>query len=185
MLLQWNEPLHLKPQRILVAGASGAGKTTMVGELGRIFALPTVELDALYHGPQWIPRPTFLAEVTEFATSDEWVCEWQYDSVRPLLADRAELMVWLDHPRHTVIQRVVWRTYQRRRRGEKLWNGEQEPPLRTILTDPEHVVRWAWSTYPKVRARVLELLPTELPVVRLRGQRQVDAWLRAIAGWTW
>ncbi|MGO1053744.1 AAA family ATPase [Crossiella sp. CA198] len=182
MLLHWADPLPPKPQRILVAGASGAGKTTMVRELARIFAVPAIELDALYHGPQWIPRPTFLAEVTEFANSEGWVCEWQYDSVRPLLAGRAQLLVWLDHPRHTVIRRVTWRTYQRRRRGELLWNGEQEPPLHAILTDPEHVIRWAWSTYPTVRARVLELLPTPLPVVRLCGQRQTDAWLRSIAG---
>lgn len=55
-------------------------------------------------------------------------------------------MVWLDLPYRVTLTRVVRRTVRRRLRREVLWNGNQEGPLRHVLTDPGHVVRWSIST---------------------------------------
>ena len=54
--------------------------------------------------------------------------------VRANVADRADLMVWLDLPRATVMRQVTARTLRRRLTRQELWNGNVEPPLRTILT---------------------------------------------------
>ena len=80
--------------------------------------------------------------------------EWQYSQVRELLAERAELVVWLDLSRGRVREQVVRRTLRRRLRREALWHGNVEPPLWTILTDPEHIVRWAWSTHGLGASRI-------------------------------
>jgi hypothetical protein len=74
---------------------------------------------------------------------------------------------------------VVRRTLRRRLRRERLWNGNIEPPLRTIFTDREHIIRWAWSTHGSNEARVLETSKRnpELAVVQLRTQREVDHWI--------
>lgn len=43
--------------RILVVGTSGAGKSRLAGQLAAALGVPHVELDALYWGPDWTPRP--------------------------------------------------------------------------------------------------------------------------------
>ena len=43
-----------------------------------------------------MPRPEFVDEVAALVAGEEWVTEWQYSVVRPLLLARAELLVWLD-----------------------------------------------------------------------------------------
>ena len=141
--------------------------------------LPRVEIDALFHGPDWMPRPTFVDDVRRFVATPEWVTEWQYGPVLPLLAARADLLVWLDLPRFRVTAQVVRRTLRRRLRRQRLWNGNVEPPLRTFLTDPEHIVRWAWSTHPRTSERVaaLRALRPELVAVRLPGRRAVGQWV--------
>ncbi|SHE97086.1 AAA family ATPase [Streptoalloteichus hindustanus] len=175
------DPLPHRPRRVLVAGPSGAGKTTLVAAIARRLGLPAYELDALHHGPNWTPRPEFVADVEEFSARRQWAVEWQYGKVRRLLAERADTMVWLDHPKSLVMSRVIWRTVSRRVRGEQLWNGNVEPPLRNMFTDPENVVRWSWRTYREVGDQVRALLTHpdvgQLVIVRLRGQRQVETWL--------
>jgi hypothetical protein len=116
------------PRRVLVAGASGSGKTTLAARVEAVLGLPHTELDALHHGPNWTPRPGFLADVTRLAAQPEWVCEWQSSSARDLLAARADLFAWLDLPRRTVMRQVVLRTLRRRWRQEVLWNGNVEQP---------------------------------------------------------
>lgn len=177
--LRADDPLPGRPDRVLVGGASGAGKTTLAAEVGRRLDLPHTEIDGMYHGPGWVPRPTFVADVQIFAAGDRWVTEWQYGSVRELLGDRADLVVWLDLPRTTVLAQVVQRTLRRRLGRQQLWNGNVEPPLWTFFTDPEHIVRWSWTTHPQLTPRIAALRQRHplLPVVRLRSRREVRAWV--------
>lgn len=173
------DALPRRPRRVLVAGASGAGKTTLAARIGRVLGAPHVEIDALFHGRDWAPRESFPADVEAFSAQPEWVTEWQYGAVQGLLAERAELLVWLDLPRARVMRQVVVRTVRRRLRRQRLWNGNIEPPLWTFFTDAEHIVRWAWSTHAKSAQRVATLrqeLP-ELDIVRLRSRREVQQWL--------
>ncbi|WP_420622659.1 hypothetical protein [Candidatus Poriferisodalis sp.] len=71
-----------------MAGATGVGKSTLARQVGAHLALPYVEIDALYHGPEWQPRPTFRDDVIALAAEDQWVTEWQYP-VAPPSAGRA------------------------------------------------------------------------------------------------
>ena len=57
--LAWNDPLPARPHRILVAGTSGAGKTTVAAALSARLGIPHTDIDGLYHGPGWTPRPEF------------------------------------------------------------------------------------------------------------------------------
>jgi adenylate kinase family enzyme len=179
VLLGPSDPLPLRPRRILVTGCSGSGKSTLGRALEARLGLPYSELDGLYHGPGWVPRPEFAADVAALAAAEEWITEYGYSMARPLVLPRAELLVWLDLPRGAVMRQIVPRTVVRRVRRQVLWNGNVEPPFRTVLTDPDHIVRWAWRTHgePAVRvAQVRERRP-ELPVVRLRSRREVQRWL--------
>ena len=145
-----------------------------------ILEAPHIEIDALYHGPDWTPRESFLADVHALVQRDAWVTEWQYSTARPILVKRAALVVWLDLPFLTVsLPRVVGRTLKRRMRREVLWNGNVEPALSSFFTDREHIVRWAWATRNKYGARIsqLETDHPQLPIVRLRSRSEVESWL--------
>ncbi len=173
-----DDPLPLRPRRIAVAGTSGSGKSTLARRLSGLLHLPYVELDALHHGPNWQPRESFAAEVEAFTAGAEWVVEWQYAAVRDLVADRAELLVFLLYRRSLVMRRVVRRTVVRRLRRTELWNGNREGPLHGFFTDPEHIVRWAWRTHPRSVERFAEISRRDdLVVVGLRSPRQLEAWL--------
>ncbi len=149
MLLGPRDAIPWRPQRVLVAGASGSGKTSLAARLGQALELPQVELDALFRGPGRTPRDSFAAEVKAFSARARWITEWQYASVRALLAERADLVVWLDLPKATVMRQATARTVGRRARRQVLWNDNVEPALWTILTHTEHIVRWAWTTHAK------------------------------------
>ncbi|WP_211240933.1 P-loop NTPase family protein [Hamadaea tsunoensis] len=144
--------------------------------------LPRIEMDALHHGENWLPRPTFEEEVAAFAEQPRWVTEWQYtNKLGTLLTGKADTVLWLDYPRTLVMRRVIVRTVRRRVRREVLWNGNTEGPLWTVLRDPDHIVRWAWRTHHKAADRVRELLEwrgDEVAVVRFTGRRHLDRWLR-------
>jgi len=73
--------------------------------------------------------------------------------------------VWLDLPRTKVMRQVVARTIRLRLRRQVLWNGNVEPPLRTIFTNAEHIVRWAWTTHDKSA------------IVQLRTWHEAHHWM--------
>lgn len=170
--------------RMIVLGPSGVGKTTFAQRFDHLVGVPHVEIDALHHGPSWTPRPEFLSEVEGFAATESWVTEWQYQSARPLLADRATVAVWLDYPRPVTMSRVIKRTIRRAVRREVLWNGNVEPPLWTVFADKTHVVRWSWQGIANYRKRAKQLSEShpELPIFRCahpKNSRQLLAALEA------
>lgn len=174
-----DDPVDHRPRRVLVAGTSGSGKTTLSLRIAALLGIEHIEIDALYHGPNWAPREQFESDVRAFSSLAHWITEWQYSSVRDLLADRADLLIWLDLPRRTVMRQVTIRTVRRRVRHQVLWNGNVEPPLHTIFADREHIVRWAWNTHHKSAIRVSELRNRrpDLTIVRLRSSAEVDRWV--------
>ncbi|MEV4058235.1 adenylate kinase [Amycolatopsis sp. NPDC049688] len=179
-----DDPLGGRPlRRIAVAGPAGAGKSTLARTLCERLGVPYVEFESFFHGPGWTVRETWQADVLEYLENDVWAIEWQGEAVRERMTARLDVLVWLDHPRALTVARVVRRTLLRRvGRGSKIAAGNVEGPLRTFFTDREHIVRVSWRYHPIMRARVRKVVDEDrypdLVVVRLRGQRQVDRWLR-------
>ncbi|MCA1780999.1 MAG: AAA family ATPase [Dermatophilaceae bacterium] len=178
-LLGPTDALPGRPRRVLVGGVSGCGKSTLAARIAETIGAPHVEIDALFHGPGWTARPDFVTDVERFVAGAAWTTEWQYSAVRPLLLHSCDLLVWLDLPTDVVMRQVVARTIRRRVRREVLWNDNVEPPLRSILTDREHIVRWAWSSRRRPRQRTYAALAERpnLPVVRLRSHAESARWL--------
>jgi len=179
------EPVRTLPRdtrRILVAGVSGVGKSTLCREIARITGIPYTEIDALFHGPNWTQLPDFLEGVTALSRSESWVTEWQYASARPVLGARADVLIWLDLPFRVVLSRVIRRTIRRRLRSEVLWNGNTEPGIWHAITDREGIIRWAIATRNKYREFVPELAKRrpELVVVRVRSRSEAKALLERL-----
>jgi adenylate kinase family enzyme len=153
----------------------------MATRLAARFDLPCHELDALYHGPNWQPRAAFRSDVEQIAHSPRWVTEDQYHSVLgDLLLARADVYLWLDLPRRTVMFRVIRRSMSRALTRRVLWNGNRES-FRAWL-DPEHPIRWAWSRHAVKQRRIHDRLREHprLTVVRLTSARAARKWLRTL-----
>lgn len=165
---------------MLVAGISGAGKTTLARKLSTRWELPRHELDALNHGPGWVPRPEFESDVRGFAAQDRWVTEDQYHGVLgDLLWEHADTVIWLDLPLRTIMWRVVRRSVSRAVTRRELWNGNRENWRDWLRAD--HPIRWAWSQAgprSRVTAERAERFP-DVTVVRLRTAREARRWLAA------
>jgi adenylate kinase family enzyme len=170
-------------KRVLVVGSSGSGKSTMARWLAARLGAPHVELDALQHGSNWVPRPTFEDDVDEATRAITWVVDGNYPTVRELLWSRADTVVWLDLPRWLIEWRVVLRSARRWAMRIELWNGNREPsPLRWL--DPEHPVRWSWTKHREYRERYTQRFAdpawADLLRIRLRTPADVDAFQIAV-----
>jgi len=127
-------------QRVSVIASAGSGKSTMGRLLATKLDVPFVELDAIFHQPQWaeLPIQEFRRRVAEITAFDAWVIDGNYSGVRDLVWQRAEVIAWLDLPRRTLMSRVVRRTIRRALTRERLWNGNTEPLTNSVGTSKEH-----------------------------------------------
>lgn len=183
-MLSADDPLPLRPERVLIAGVTGSGKTTLGGRLAALWDLRHVELDALFHGENWTPRPSFIDDVRAFASEDRWVTEWQYTSkgTDEVLAPRAQLVVWLDYPYRVVRSRLLRRTIGRSILRTRMWNDNVEKPLWRMFRGGAEGNIIAWQT--KTLHTWAERMPgvpdqhPHLTIVRLRHPRETERWLR-------
>lgn len=187
-MLSADDPLPRVPERVLVAGVTGSGKTTLSRRIAALWGLRHIEIDGLFHGEGWTPRPTFIDDVRAFAAEDRWITEWQYTSKGTdlILTPRAHLVIWLDYPYRVVRSRLLRRTLSRSILRTKMWNGNVEKPIwRMFRGDPEeNILAWQTKTLHKWTERMPEA-EAEFPhltIVRLRHPRETERWLRAQAG---
>ncbi|MEV8265680.1 AAA family ATPase [Microbacterium sp. NPDC077057] len=186
-MLSADDPLPFRPERVLVAGVTGSGKTTLSRRLAALWELRHVEIDGLFHGPEWTPRAEFLDDVRAFAADERWVTEWQYTSkgTDEILTPRAQLAVWLDYPYRVVRSRLLRRTLSRSILRTRMWNGNVEKPIWRMVgsTPEESILAWQTATLHKWTERfplVEERFP-HLTIVRLTHPRETERWLRAQA----
>ncbi|MER6070130.1 hypothetical protein ABT187_15080 [Streptomyces sp. NPDC001817] len=63
-------------ERILVAGISGAGKSTPARRVSRLLDLPYHEIDTLHFtGPGWAVNSGFAEEVSRVAAGPRWIVD--------------------------------------------------------------------------------------------------------------
>jgi len=167
---------------VLVAGSTGSGKTTMARALAERLGLPHVEMDALWHGPGWVPRPQFADDVAAMLATGSWVTEYQYRTVKDDLLAAAQAVVWLDHPFPLVAWRLLRRSVLRAVSRRPLYNGNVEQvrmwarashPLRIVLSHE------FWAKRHRTEEDLAEVALRGVVVVRLRGGRQAARWLAA------
>ena len=177
-----------RTQRVSLVGVSGAGKTTVGRKLAASLGVAFVELDAIFHQPDWaeLPRDAFRERVGAALAAPGWVVDGNYSAVRDLVWDRADTVVWLDLPRRLVMRRVIQRTLRRAITREALWNGNREPLTNFYRLDPEqNIIRWTWVKYAsyveRYEAAMDDPAYDRLRFVRLRTPHEIDGFLAASA----
>ncbi|MBD0292104.1 MAG: adenylate kinase [Jiangellaceae bacterium] len=139
-------------QRVSVVGNSGAGKTRIAAELAARLVVPHLELDAVFHQPNWAPLSAeeFRRAAASAIAADSWVIDGNYSAVRDLVWQRSDTVVWLDLSRTIVMRQLLARTLRRMATRTELWNGNRES-LRNLLDKDESIIAWAWNNQAKYR----------------------------------
>ncbi len=121
-------PLPTADKRIIVIGTTGSGKTVLAQEIAQRFAIPHIELDALYWGPDWTPYPQddFRASVEQSTRGDNWVIDGNHSHVRDIVWPRANTLIWLDYSLPVIFWNLIKRTTRRLVFRQELWHGNRE-----------------------------------------------------------
>jgi thymidylate kinase len=175
------------PTRIVVQGASGSGKTTLAQALAARLRFPHLELDGLFHQPNWTPLELerFRRAVEEFTDQPRWVIDGNYSHVRDIVWSRADVIAFIDLPKSLVMYRIVKRTMRRLIRQEEMWNGNRESFRNVISLDPaKNIMLWSWTTHAKYHEQVpreARANADHAQIVMLRTPREVDLFLESAA----
>ena len=164
---------------MVIASASGNGKTTLGRQLAERLGVPFVELDALVHGPGWVETSDedLRARLAPLLAGDGWVADGAYQhKLGDFVLDQADTVVWLDLPLQVWLPRLTRRTWRRLRGRERLWNGNRES-LRTAFWGRESLFPWAFRSHFRRRREWPNALGGR-HVVRLRSRHEVEAFLR-------
>ncbi len=155
--------------------------------MAHLLHAPNIELDAIFHQPGWTPLDddTFKARVTEVTGPARWVVDGNYSTVRDIVWERADTVVWFDLPYVAVMARTIRRTVRRTVGRQELWNGNKEPWSNLFSFKPEKsIIAWAATRHRVYRQRygAAEHDPrwAGLHFVRLRSQREADAFLAEV-----
>jgi adenylate kinase family enzyme len=172
-------------ERIVVVATPGAGKSTLAQQLARRYALPFVELDALFWGPQWrtVGREVFRERVASALAQPRWAVGGNYSSARDIIWQRADCLIWLDYPFWFVFQRLLRRTIRRIVQREELWAGNRETWREAFLSNDSLLLFAIRTHWQRKRSFIRELAQAEyahLRIVRVFSPRGLEQWLESV-----
>ena len=116
--------------RIAITGPSGSGKTALAAELARALGIRHVEIDALYHRPNWesCGADVLRERVLAATAGDGWVTDATYHSLLgDLVLEHTETAVWLDLPVPLVMWRLLLARTCGRSTGSRSGTGTSRP----------------------------------------------------------
>lgn len=168
-------------RRVLFHGVTGAGKSTAAVRLGAVLGLPVTLVDEEFGWlPGWVSRPEAeqVALADAVTAGEAWVLDSAYNFYRPMVMERADVVIALDYSRARTSTRLLRRTMRRVVGRTEMCNGNRES-WRRVLGE-ESILRWHAATFDRKRAwaREREAAAEGTPVLRLGTPRQ---WERVLA----
>jgi adenylate kinase family enzyme len=172
-------------QRIVIVGNAGSGKSTLARRLGARLALPVVSLDTLAWEPGWqaVSTLTLRARLSAAIAGDAWITDGNYALVSfDLRLPRADLFIWVERPAWACMARVLRRAVRGCfRDDEDLAAGCRERFDRRLWDRLRFIRNFDRRNRPKIEAARLQHGP-DVPVVRLRGDAEIAAFLASCTG---
>jgi hypothetical protein len=170
------------PERIVVIGCAGSGKTTLARALAVQLGARHIERDALGDDD----APGFATQVAAAiaAAGSRWVFDGAPYNAELVVYPHADTVVALDYSRWVVQRRVLARSVRLWliRRGDGA-HTSASPPWR--WWSPDHPVGWAARTHAARHTEIAELFarPELAHAHRLRftSPRQAAGWLVSLS----
>lgn len=168
------------PDRIVVYGVTGSGKTTLARRLAETTGIPWHSVDdSLAWQPGWVPVPDEeqRRRVARLVAGDRWIIDGMFAKWHDIALPRVELVVALDYPRRVSLSRLVRRTVVRCVTRREICNGNVESVRGTLSSDS--IIVWHFRSFARKRRTIRgwEADPA-VPVVRLTSPRATRRWLR-------
>ena len=169
----------MKPQRVLVIGCGGAGKSTFSREMGRRTSLPVVHLDQLYWHPGWVKtEPAEWNQVVEEALSaDRWIMDGNYGGTLALRFQVCDTVVFLDFPRWSCFARVL------KRRVVAFWRAREDAAVGCPDRLTWQFLVWMWNYCRLRRPAILQQLrhlESSRQIYILRSNSEVRRFLSTL-----
>lgn len=170
------------PDRILVYGVTGSGKSTAAVTLGERTGLPVTLVDELTWLPGWVPVEASVQRevIGEIVAEERWVLDSSYGAWLDLVLPRVELVVGLDYPRWVSFGRLLRRTVSGAVTKEPRCNGNVESWRNMVSRDS--ILVWHFRSFARKRDRMRAWAadPAMPPVLLLRRPRELETWLESL-----
>jgi len=117
------------PDRVLVHGVTGSGKSTAALAIGARTGHPVTLVDELTWLPGWVPVDGEVQRelIGEVVAGERWLLDSAYGDWLDVVLPHAELVVGLDYPRWLSLGRLVRRTVSAAITKEPRCNGNVGP----------------------------------------------------------
>lgn len=172
------------PQRVLIIGSGGAGKSTFAKKLSAKTGIPMYHLDALYWQPGWQepPREAWQKKVDALLAEEQWIMDGNFGGTLERRVPRADLIVLFDIPSW----RCMWNVLKRRIKHNGFSNSRTRPDMAPGCPETLDLKFVLWVLmYPKRnKPKVLETIRkhkqinTELLI--FSNYKAVDEFLAAL-----
>ncbi len=167
------------PQKILIYGVYGAGKSTLALELSRRLGLPWQPVDELTWEPGWkeVPTPIQRDRIAAVCKRRSWILDGAYKDWLDVPLASADLVIGLDFSRGLTLRRLLRRTARLVSTGEVICNGNRET-LGSVLSS-ESIILWHFASFGRKRRR-MRRWAADSPgpqVLLFRTPAELDRWL--------
>jgi adenylate kinase family enzyme len=171
------------PDRVLVYGVTGSGKSTAALAIGELTGHPVILVDELTWLPGWVPVPEADQRqlIGEIVAGERWLLDTAYGAWRDLVVPRAELVIGLDYPRWLSLARLVRRTITRAITKERMCNGNVESWRKVVARDS--IIAWHFQSFARKRDRMRAWAasPDGPEVLLFRHPRELEAWMETLS----
>ena len=140
-------------KKIVIFGASGAGKSYMSGRVAKLTGYPVYHLDAVFHQRGWvtIPEDEFITRQREMMSGETWIIEGNYKKTMEFRFAAADLIIFLEVNRFTRILAAA------RRQGMKRPEIPDLEERSVFSKEFLSLVKMQWSHGKVTREKVMEL----------------------------
>jgi adenylate kinase family enzyme len=170
------------PDRVLVYGVTGSGKSTAALAIGARTGHPVTLVDELTWLPGWVPVEKSVQRevIGGIVAGERWLLDSSYGIWLDLVLPRVDLVVGLDYPRWLSLARLVRRTVCGAITKAPRCNGNVESWRHMVSRDS--IIRWHWQSFARKRRRMRAWAasPDGPEVLLFERPRDLEAWLRSL-----